>query len=93
MTQKLTLDADEKLFDDILFPVGVINEDELGNPISPLYYEIKYSAGTYSLTAKIANKYATNLEVKVDDVALVKSKALEATGDYSIFEEIALEKS
>jgi len=50
-----------------------------------------FPAGTYSLTAKIANKYATNLEVKVDDVALVKSKALNATGDYSSFEEITLE--
>lgn len=50
-----------------------------------------FPAGTYSLTAKIANKYATNLDVKVDDVALVKSKALESTGDYSSFEEITLE--
>ena len=29
---------------------GIINEDELGNPISPVYYEIKYSAGSYNLT-------------------------------------------
>lgn len=29
---------------------GVITEDELGNPISPLYYEIKYSAGSYTKT-------------------------------------------
>lgn len=29
---------------------GFVNEDELGNPISPIYYEIRYSAGSYTLT-------------------------------------------
>ena len=48
--------------------------------------------GTYTLTARIANKYATNLEVKVDETLLVKSKALPSTESYSTFEEIVLEK-
>lgn len=51
-----------------------------------------FPKGTYSLTAKIANKYATNLEVKIDDAVFVKSKALPSTGDYNIFEDVVLDK-
>lgn len=66
---------------------GVINEDELGNPISPLYYEIKYSSGTYSLTNKLLDisKIKDVLTNEEDPIWLGRNEL----GDemfYSVFE-------